>query len=67
MATFIISKNKQDSGDYFIHDLTQDCVIRPNPEGRVHLGEYNHCSDALVFAKNKWPKYLIKSCYCCAK
>lgn len=65
MPKFIINKNSQQNGDHEIHNATNGCSYMPSPENQIDLGVHATCYEAVVLAKQKWPKNRINGCYYC--
>lgn len=66
MAQFIVTKQKQVSGKYTIHNRTTGCAHLPSQGQQVSLGYYPSCQEALEDALSRWPDKQIDGCYYCA-
>lgn len=69
MSRYILNNNKQDSlsgENYEIHNV-DNCTHLPLLENRLFVGYFNNCKDALLVAKNQYPKHKeeIDGCFWC--
>lgn len=66
MATFIINKNRQTTGEHEVHNASVPCTHMPDVENQVLVGNFIDCHGALNAARNANPSLSIDGCaYCC--
>lgn len=64
MANYYIHTLKDAQGDHEVHIET--CTRLPLVTNREHLGNFNHCRDAVSKAKEKGYKP-VNGCYWCCR
>ncbi|MBQ9014247.1 MAG: hypothetical protein IJ094_11985 [Bacilli bacterium] len=66
MARYFINKNAQSNGDHEIHKSS--CIhyyLFKTGNNFEELGVFLSDAEAIVYAKNKYPYWIIDGCYHC--
>lgn len=67
MYRFVINSQRQQNGDYEVHNATTGCSFMPQPQNQVELGYHADCGSAVAAAKAANPNLRINGCYYCCR
>jgi len=62
MPSYYVNKNAQPTGEHEVHK--EGCGQMPDPENRLPLGNFQHCSAAVTEAKKHYDN--VDGCYYCS-
>lgn len=63
MALYYVNKNAQPNGDHEVH--TTGCTFMPAEENRIFLGNFSHCSGAVLEARKYYNQ--VNGCRFCSE